>query len=256
METVRGQASVETITVFGISLLIVLAFMVTGLNMISDSARLQQENYAYQAAHDLSAGADEVFAQGDGAIKVVSIQLPQSTVFNSNYTYIGKPDSLSSNASVLSTTIAINYTAGAATATAQEPISGSFPSSQGIYKMKVMSHGNYVTIYPGLVEMSQYSVYQSMAQNETRQFTLYFYKISAEQVNVTISSAWSFSDVNFTISPVQFQADSGGTAATASINASSTAAGFYSSTLQVNATAYPSNISELVLLPVSVDVQG
>lgn len=252
----RAQASVETIMVFGVSMLIVLAFMATGLSMMSDSARLQQENDAYNAAHDLTAAADEVFSQGEGAIKTVTIRLPASTVFNANITYIGKPENQSSNASVESRLVMINYTTGTANSLAQEPITGSFPLSRGIYKMKVLSRGNYVSIYPSLVEISQYSVYASMAQNESRQYDLIFYRIFSEEVNVTVGSAWSFSAVNLTVSPAQLSPTAGGTTVTVSINSSSAASGFYGSTLQVNATAYPSGISEIVQLPVAVDVQG
>ncbi|MFA6489278.1 MAG: hypothetical protein WCT52_01205 [Candidatus Micrarchaeia archaeon] len=255
MPSIRAQASVETITVFGISMLIVLAFMVSGLNMMSDSSRLQQENDAYNSAHDLATAADEVYSQGEGASKTVLIKLPASTVFDTNLTYIGKPENQSSNASAESRIVMINYGTGETNALANEPISGSFPSARGNYRMKVVSRGNYVAIYPSLVEISQYSVHASMAQNETRQYELDFYRISGEQVNVTITSGWAFSDVNCTVSSSAFSPEPGGTTITVSISASSTASGFYSSTLHVNATA-TSGATETILLPVNVDVQG
>ena len=252
----KAQAATETIAVFGISLLIVLAFMSVGLNMISDTARLQSENDAYNSAHDLAVASDDVYAQGEGAFKEVTIRLPQAVVFNANSTFIGKPDSQSTNLSLQPKTIMVNYSTGQAEAATAEPVSGSFPSASGIYEMRVISRGNYVSINPAVVELSQNSVYVSMSENETRLFTLSFFPVSHGQVNVTINSVWSFADVNCTISPAQFTAATNGTSATISINASSNSSGFYSSTFLVNATAYPDGVSELTLVPVSVDVQA
>jgi len=150
----------------------------------------------------------------------------------------------------------VNYSTGQAEAATAEPVSGSFPSASGIYEMRVISRGNYVSINPAVVELSQNSVYVSMSENETRLFTLSFFPVSHDQVNVTIGSVWSFTDVNCTVSPTQFTAATNGTSATISLNASVNSSGFYSSTLLVNATAYPSGVSELALVPVSVDVQA
>ena len=252
----KAQAATETIVVFGISLLIVMAFMSVGLNMISDSARLQSENDAYNSAHDLAVAADEVYAQGEGAFKTVTIRLPQQVVFNANSTFIGKPDSQSTNTSLQPKTIMVNYTTAQAEATTAEPVSGSFPSSSGIYEMRVISRGNYVSINPAVVELSQNSIDVSMSENETRLFTLSFFAVSHDQANVTISSVWSFTDVNCTVSPSQFTAATNGTSAVITLNASVNSSGFYSSTLLVNATAYPSGVSELTLVPLSVDVQA
>jgi|GEM_PF-1035141 len=252
----RGQASTEAIAVFGISMLVVLSFMAIGLNMLGDSARMQQENDAYRSAHDLVAAADEVFSQGEGASKSVLIKLPLSTVFNANSTYIGKPASFANNASVESKTVMIKYDAGEQSALAQEPLSGSFPSSHGMYRMKAVSQGNYVLIYPMLVELSQNSIYASMAQSENRVISVVVRRITSETVNVSLGEVRATSGVTYNVTTAPFAGQDNNMTITMKVVSGANASGFYSSNLLINATASPSNTSELILLPVGVDVQA
>lgn len=250
----KGQTSAETITVFSISMLIVLLFLVLGLGMINDSAKLQGENDAYQATHDLASAADEVFGQGEGASKIVQIRLSSMTNFSANETYIGKPASASAGAE--SRTIMIDYGTGEKSAAAQEPLIGSFPSTQGLYRMKVASQGSYVSIYPSIVDLGKSSISVNMGQNDSRVVILDFYQVSRESVNVTMLSNWGISAVGCTLNQSSFIAGSSGNSASATFLSGSNASGIYASSITINATGVETNTSEIISIPIVVFVQA
>jgi hypothetical protein len=249
-----AQASTEAIMALGISLIIILAFVSVGFNLLSEHAREQQGSEAYQSVHDLAFAADEVYLQGEGAMKLVRIKLPSSTILDSNATYIGKPAYLQNNSSSASNMIAINYTWGEAFAVTQEKVVGAFPPLPGIHTMRVSSKGGSVLIYPALVGLSANSIYASLGANKSRIFELRLYKTYPENISISISKVWAISGINVTISNTSFSLNESPASAYVNFSAGSLPAGIYSSSLIISATAAASNLSETISLPFSVEI--
>ena len=249
-----GQAATELVVILGVALVVVVLFFVLSANMLT-GARVQQ-NYddARASVQALSEAADSVYAQGDGATRKVTVTLPPGTRFGGNSTFIGAP----ANMPLLSqNTIDINVNGTDVTSTSIAPLSGQFPSKQGIYPMRVTSRGAYVEIYPYLVDVDTRSVAITMAPGETRSAQITVSRVSSENVLVEPSQNWGFSDVSLDVSPSgAFYPSQMGTTLTVTVTASPQASDIYNSQITLTATGNESGTTDTISIPVSVNVVG
>lgn len=249
----RGQASIELLTIMGVSLAVIMLFSVLAMDTMSHAGRQHEVASAQDAVQNLAAAADAVAAQGPGAARTVIITLPASTVFNSSLTYVGKP----ANYPPLAEPKSININLGDtdAHALASVPLSGSFPPAPGTYKMRVVCRGDYVSVRPYIVDLDRYSVYVQMGPGQSRSEIVRVYSASAGFPNATVVSSWGFSDVAFSVSPISLSATPAGAPITLTFTTSSSAGGIYSSELVVEARDASTGANDTFSIPVSVHVQ-
>ena len=251
---VPGQASVELPIILGISLIVVLMIAILSSDTISDTARQQSISEARDSVRSLAEAADSVYSQGEGASRTVTVRLPPTTVFGANSTYIGKPAGAPSSA--LARLVNINAENSDIQAISSVPLTGAFPSSAGIYRMKVVSRGDYVSIKPALIELDRNSISISMANDETRLVVLKAYRLSIEPASASVAADWGFSGISLSVSPSSFALSDSGTIITINATATAASAGIYRSQLVVNATGTQSGITEAITIPISVSVQA
>lgn len=249
-----GQASVELISIMGISLLVVFVFSILAAQFFSDASSQQDYSDARSSVKALAEAAESVYAQGEGATRVVFIKLPPNTAFGSSQTYVGAPSNAPANAEEKAISISVEGTD--VSAYTSMAVSGSLPPSIGAYRMKVVSRGSYVSIFPYVIDLDRYAVFVSMAQNESRQATVKVYGAVSEPVNVEVSYDWFFQEVNFTVSPVSFSTAANSTTLALLFNSSQNASGMHNSQLIINATGSASGISDSISIPITVDVQA
>lgn len=251
-----GQASVELISILGISLVVILVFSVLSSDFLSSIGVSRNYADARDSVQKLVNAADLVYAQGEGASAVVLVKIPADSNLSSTLSYIGKPSNAAG--SVASTVINLRVGSSDVLAVAKETVSGSWPQVSGTYYMRAESKGSYVAIGTHYLDSSKNSVYQSMAPGESRSESITFSAVGNESVTVTISQSWGYNgSVNMNITggnPISISA--GGTASR-SVNfaAGASAGGLYNSVLTVNATA-ANGVSEIFTIPITADVQG
>ncbi len=249
-----GQASAELMSIMGISLLVVFVFSILAAQFFSDASSQQNYNDAKASVKALAEAAASAYAQGEGATKIVFIKLPPNTAFGPDQTYIGKPSNAPGAAEAKA--ISINVDGTDVSSYTPMAVSGSFPPSIGAYRMKVVSRGSYVSIFPYVIDLDRYAVFVSMAQNESRQATVKVYGAVSEPVNVEVGYSWLFQEVNFTVSPVSFSTSANSTSLNMVFNSSLIASGMHNSQLIINATGSTSGISDSISIPITVDVQA
>jgi len=248
-----GQAAAELITILGVALVVVILFFMLSANMLKD-ARIQQNlDDAKASVQSLAEAADSVYAQGDGATRKVSINLPGDTVFGGNTTYIGRP----SNAPLAGQNgININVNGTDLFALTRTSLVGQFPTTAGKYLMRVTSRGAYVEIYPYLVDVDKYAVSIAMARGETRSAQVVVTRVSGEAVNVEPAQNWGFNEVTMSMSPSStFAASDMGSILTVTVASNATATGIYNSQITLTATGAASGTVETINIPVSVNVR-
>lgn len=249
----HGQASVELPIILGISLIIILMIAILSSDTLSDTARQQSTSEARTSVRSLAEAADSVYSQGEGASRTVTVRLPPTTVFGENATYIGKP--AAAPASALARLVNIKVGDSDIQAISAVPLTGAFPTSAGIYRMKVVSRGDYVSINQALLELDRNSISISMANDETRLVALKAYRLSIEPASAFVSADWGFSGISLSVSPSSFALSADGAAITINATATAAAAGIYRSQLVVNATGTQSGTTETITIPISVSVQ-
>ena len=246
----RGQISAEFISILGIGLLIVLLFLALSASRLFDVNQQQNYDNAHTSVSALAEAANSVYAQGEGASRVVSVVLPGNTEFSKSY--IGSP----AGSGAVANMIDININGTDTVSITDAPLSGSFPSTPGTYQMEVLSRGSYVSIITYLIDLDSYSISISMGKNQTRGAMVRAYRTSAEGVNLTAYSGWNFPGaVNLSVSPSSFQATPAGTVISLQFNSSSGASGFYSSQLIIAAQGDASGANESITVPITVNVK-
>ncbi len=251
----KGQASVELISVLGISLLTLLVFAVLSTDLLSNITSQKKFAETRDSVQRLAYAADSVYAQGEGASATVTVVIPGGAELNANETFIGKPPSAS--ASIPSTQINIRVSGTDVYANTKAPLSGSFPSGRGTYLMKVTSRGSYVTIGTYLLELDKRSVFKNMARNETRTEVLTFGAAGSSAVLVNITYNQSYGNLNMSVSPGSFTLAAGGSQpVTLTFQSGTAAAGTYNWQLLANGFSQESGAAETIEIPVSIDVQA
>jgi len=255
MQVAKAQASVELISILGISLIVILVFSVLSSDFLSDIGVNRNYADAQDAVQKLANAADSVYAQGEGASTVVLVKLPGNSNLSSTASYIGKPSNAASG--VASKQINLRLGGTDVIAVAKETVTGSFPSVSGTYYMRVVSKGSYVAVGVHYLDADKSSIYQSMAPSEARSETVNFKAVGNESVTVRITPDWGYnSSVVLAISTTSFSVSAGGSqAATVTITAGASSGGLYNSALSVNATA-ANGVSEIFTIPITADVQG
>ena len=248
-----GQAATELVVILGVALVVVVLFFVLSANMLSGARTQQSYDDARASVSALVEAADSVYAQGEGATRKVDITLPADTKFGGNYTYIGAPSGMMAGSQ---NGIDINVNGTDISGVSRASLSGQFPAKAGKYPMRVTSRGAYVEIYPYLIDVDMRSVALTMAPGETRAVQITVTRVSGEDVNVTPSMNWGFSDVSLNVSPSgTFPASMMGSPFTVTVGAGGSASDIYNSQITLNAVGASSGTSEAINIPVSVNVR-
>lgn len=254
MQVARAQASVELISILGISLIVILVFSVLSSDFLSDIGVNRNYADAKDTVQKLASAADSVYAQGEGASMTVLVKIPANADLAVNISYIGKPNS--SSAGVASNQISLRLENTDVLAVTKETVTGSFPRVPGTYYMRVVSKGSYVAIGTHYLDADKSSIYQSMAPSEARSETVNFKAVGNESVTVIITKDWGYTNVALDLSTSSFSLAAGGSqAVVATITAGASSGGLYNSALTVNATA-ANGVSEIFTIPITADVQG
>ncbi|MFA6328922.1 MAG: hypothetical protein WCY41_05745 [Candidatus Micrarchaeia archaeon] len=247
-----GQAATELIIILGVALIVVMLFFVLSANMLTGAKTQQNYDDARMSVQALVEAADSVYAQGEGAVRKVTITLPGDTVFGGDHTYIGAPDSMPSAAQ---NGININVNGTDINGISRTSLSGQFPAKAGKYPMRVTSRGAYVEIYPYLIDVDKHSIAIVMARGETRTAQFVVTKVSGEAVSVEPAQNWGFTDVAMNITPSgTFDASGMGTTITVTVSATPAASDVYNSQITLNALGGESGTEEAINIPVSVNV--
>jgi len=257
-----GQASTELISVLGILLIVVLAFVVLSTNFVNDLNAQKNYNAGRDTVQKLAQAADSVYSQGEGASMSVPVIIPPTAVMESNKSFIGKP----SNAPAGSDANTINLRVGGSDiySFTVAPLSGAFPASPGNYKMRVTSHGNYVSVGSGLIDINVSSIFLAARSDGKARaefgITTGSPDSTTKPVYVQISYSPEHTNVGLAISPTNF-ITSGGTAVSLEFTPASSAAGIYNWLIRINASecgsagraGCPSDFFEL---PVTLEINN
>ena len=252
MGKLAGQASIELIAILAVALLTIIVFMAMSINFLSNTNIQKNQELARDTVQKLAQAADSVYAQGEGASNVVSINIPSSALFNPNLTFIGKPQNASFSGP--STEINIRVWDTDVYATTAGPVHGSFPSSPGAHLMRAYSAGSYVVISPHIASVDRQAVFVSMAQGETRTETLRVRSLAGGSVAATAFASWLFPDVSLSLPSSSFTPSDLGTPLEINITAGPAASGFYNTELVVAAQDLVGGENESFTIPLTVDV--
>ena len=254
MQGLKAQASMELISILGISLIVILVFSVLSSDFLTGIAVNRNYADAQSAVQKLANAADTVYAQGEGASEIVQVKIPSNANMSSAVSYIGKPPGAPAGAT--SNVISIRVGGSDVLAITRETVAGSLPLAPGTYNMKVVSRGNYVAIGTHYLDADKNSVYQSMAPGETRSETITFTATGNETVGFNVTYSWSYPNVGISLNASYYSVPPG---ASRQINVTftpnSAAAGLYNSQLNINATA-GNGVTEAFSIPIAADVQS
>ena len=255
-----GQASTELISLMGIFLLVILVFAVLSSNILFDLNAQKNLNMARDTAQKLARAADSVYAQGEGAATTVSVQIPPTAELSGGRSYIGKPGGAPQGAA--STTININVGGSDEYAITTAQLSGAFPSSPGSYEMKVTSHGTYVSIGSGLIDITPSTLFveSTAGQAKTSHLNITLPSGNGSEVYIALSYSPVHPNAALSLDKPSFST-SANTSVTLTFTPNANAGGIYNWVLQVNASGCGPEDGEgcpadHFAIPVSLEIEG
>ena len=245
----------ELITLMGVFLLVILVFAVLSTNILFNVNTQKNTNAARDTVQKLAQAADSVYAQGEGATISVSVVVPSTAVLTGGKSFIGKPSGAPDNAS--SGMINLNVGGSDEYAFTTAPLSGAFPLSSGNYQLQVTSHGSYVSIGSGLIDVSPSTVFVDDSSGAATTFPLGIILSSGGQpVNISMSVSPQYDNVEFTVPP-KFSTSSN-TSISLAFTPNAMAGGIYGWKLQVNASSCTAGgescQADYITIPVSLEV--
>jgi len=232
------QISVEFLIILAVMLLALLAFLVLSQSETIGVSKSKVKNEAQNALATIGSAASDVFSQGAGAKKMVTVVIPFGYEWNESY--------ISGNA--------IKMRAAGSDYVRSESFQmyGSLPQTPGRHTLWVVSEGDRVRIGTAMIATDTESVNIVMGRNDSRSYTINIYNTWNDSITVGILQEWTHSKVVLGLSENSFSLAKGmGKQITLTFSSSGDAIGFYTGSLNISATDGTEN--ESISLPLSIE---
>jgi len=233
------QTSVEFLIILAVALLALFAFMVLTQSETIVVTKAKMNKEADDAVNQLAGAAADVYAQGAGARKMISVTIPAGYEWNESFIDEGA--------------IKMRVAGSDHVAIRDIDMYGNLPLSSGRHSLWVVSEGDRVRIGTSLISLDQETVNLVMGRNDTRIWQVNVLNTWSEPVTVVVDEDWYYPEVGLSLSDYSFTLDKGSSRAiTLTFGSESGALGFYPGSL--NFTSSTPNITESIRLPLSVEV--
>jgi uncharacterized protein (UPF0333 family) len=190
----RGQVSVEFLVVLSVALLAFLIFMGISQSESVGISKTKERVDATNAVRSISAASEDVYSQGAGARKKITVTIPQG--FERNQSYIKE------NA------IKIRSAGNDFIELTDFEVYGTLPLFSGNAEIWVVSEGDKVRIGNTLLEVDRETINVIIGRNDSRTETVTISNPGNLTVKIEIAGEWqhenvsmSFNDDGFVLTP-------------------------------------------------------
>lgn len=238
-KTSTAQISAEFLLIVAVAFIVVTASIIISQQQLVDINKSRVESISRNTVNILGSAAIDVYAQGEGARKLVYIEIPN-----------GYEPGVSS---IANKTIHMAVDGSDFVYLSDFDVHGMLPANPGNHWVWVISEGNKVRIGSAMMELSKSASNVLLSQNSTKTDDISVTNIYGSQINVTIQKVWPHTDVTLDVSSSSFTLAGGASQpVTLTIMSNSQAAGVYNG--QFIFTASSGNTSESITYPVTVEV--
>ncbi len=235
----KAQTTAEFMILVAAAFLIVSIMIVLSQNQFADINRARVQSIAKNTVDILGSTATEVYTQGEGARKLVYVEIPPG--YNPARSYVAN------------NTIRMYVNSMDFVSLRDFNVHGTLPGASGSYWIWVISEGNQVRIGNAMIELSKSASNIITTRNATAVDGVSVSNIFGSQVNVTVVKDWPYTNVtldlsttSFTLSATQSQP------VTLTFKSDSGAVGVYNGKLSF--TAASGNTTETISFPITVEV--
>ncbi|MFZ5500422.1 MAG: hypothetical protein ACOY58_00710, partial [Candidatus Micrarchaeota archaeon] len=155
----RGQSSLELLLIFAVAMFVLTTAIVLSSGQLGTISSLKEQDDAMNSVQDISAAAQDVYSQGEGARKQVYVFLPSS--YEPSESRIG-------NRSLVLRVRGTDYAAPE-----DFDVHGSWPGDPGGHWVWVISEGSTVRIGTAMLALSKNHISIIMNPNETAYSSFY-----------------------------------------------------------------------------------
>jgi hypothetical protein len=233
------QTSVEFLIILAVALLALLTFMLLTQSETVGVTKTKIKTQADAAVNQLAGAAQDVYSQGTGARKKVTVTIPSGYEWNESYI---KGDAIKMRVAGNDHVVTRNF-----------QMYGNLPLASGRHSLWVVSEGEKVRIGTAMISLDQETVNLVMGRNDTRIWRINILNTWSDSITVNIDEEWGYSDVTMALSEDFFILDKGSSKSIILTFSSDTEAlGFYPGSLNISSST--PNMSESLKLPLSVEV--
>ncbi|MDO8553281.1 MAG: hypothetical protein Q7S22_00610 [Candidatus Micrarchaeota archaeon] len=238
-KTSFGQVSAEFLILVAVAFLIISVMIILSQNQFADINRTRVQSIAKNTVGILGSTANEVYSQGEGARKLVYVEIP--------------PGYDSVNSYVSNQTIRLYVNGQDSVYLPSFNVHGTLPGSSGNYWIWVISEGNQVRIGSAMIELSKSASNIVMTSNATAIDSVSVKNIFGSSVNVSVTKDWPFTNVILDLSSSSFTLpDTQSQPVTLTIQSDSSAVGIYNGKLTFDAVS--GNTTESISFPITIEV--
>ena len=235
----RAQNSLEFLVILSIALLGLLIFVGISQSESLDVMGTRISANAQNAAMDVAIAAEQVYAQGAGAKKKITLMMPDG--YESSHSSVG-------NKSVRIRAADTDYVR-----VVEFDVYGTLPQTSGRHEVWIVSEGDRVRIGNAMVAAGE-SISTVLGQDDTRTESLTIRNIWDSQITVGISQEWGYGAVTLGLSESSFVLPRGDSKTiTLRFISNGNASGFYSGSLNISADDGSGN-HESISVPLTAEV--
>lgn len=236
----KGQASVEFLIIFAVSLVIFLGLFVYTSSFLTNQNIDQIQKTTEYYLNSLTKASNEVYFQGVGASKKIYFYVPEGIDANKT--------------GVNNNTVHMELFGTTLYSKADINLIGSLPTSKGGHYLYLRTYPNYVLISPSIVVVNKEVLYELMAKNAYLQDPISITNYSDETSDVNVYLTWNNPAVSLIIDTNSFELSQTETkTVNIDINTNALASGLYFGNLRFS--IYFDTFEDINIdVPITVDV--
>ncbi len=216
----KGQTSAEFLTLLLAGLIILVIVLAIAYDQFTALQLTKGAMEARNSVETLKSAASEVYGQGEGARRLVYIQIPPNYEPNTSF--------------VANRTISLKVRGNDVASTTGFDVYGTLPGTEGGHFVWVISEGNRVRIGNIFLFVNKNSLLVQMLQTQSKSDNFTVQNIGTKPINVTITRNWLHSDVSAAVSETAFSLGPDETQeVTVTFESNASAAGDYTGSLDI-----------------------
>lgn len=185
--SLKCQAAIESMMILAagmVALLILTAFL---WDSYTTSQAAQQQQLGKDLLNRIAKEIDDAYFLGPGTVKKIILVMPQCADLN--------------RSSFGSRTIILNVCGTDLISTTNVEVRGSWANAGSVHQFVITSFGDFVSVSASKLELSQYQINVVVLQGATKDVNISTRNVSGSSVDYVVSTSFSYSDVDVSITP-------------------------------------------------------
>ncbi|MCX6801112.1 MAG: hypothetical protein NTZ73_02895 [Candidatus Diapherotrites archaeon] len=185
--SLKCQATIESMLILAVGMVTLLILTAFLWDSYTTSQAAQQQQLGKDLLNRLAKEIDDAYFLGPGTVKKLILVVPSCADLNMS--------------SFGSRTIILNVCGADLMGSTNVEVRGSWANAMGVHQFVITAFGDFVSVSASKLELSQYQINVVVLQGATKDVNISTGNVSGSPVNYVVSTSFSYSDVNISVTP-------------------------------------------------------